>query len=488
MSNAPAPGTPIDRDGKYVLRDLLGVGGMAEVYRGYTAGEAGFRRTVAIKRVLSSYSDNAAFATMFISEARLASLLNHPCVVAVLDFSRDREGRLFQVIEYVDGVDLDKLMRPDADLPRAPGPILPDDVTSYILGEVLSGLHHAHTAVREDGKPLGIIHRDCTPSNVLISWEGAVKLSDFGVAKAMALTDATQSGSAKGKPAYMAPEQITGSASMDARVDLFAVGVILYELLVGRRPIDADNVQAMIFAVAEYGRGALVVPSAFEATGGTAHEGLSRLAARLMAPHPDNRPATAHDALVELRHVCSPANRTDLQRILARRWHNRAPRSAAELETPAYSLPTNIQAARAAAVAASRATVGHTPSPVGDLSRVAASRSGSRRALAVALAAIAVAFVTVTVAVMAGGGDPAVVTAPRADAVTVPIDGETAVDAGAPIDATPALDVVAPVDAAPVDAVPADAAPVDAGAHRRRASVRDAGRKMIDTDLKGGGS
>lgn len=485
MSNPPSTDTPIDRAGKYVLRDLLGVGGMAEVYRGYTTGAEGFARKVAIKRVLPSFSDNAAFSEMFINEARLASLLNHPCVVGVLDFDRDRDGRLFQVIEYVEGVDLDKLMSPDLTAPRGPGPVLPFEVTSYVLGEVLSGLHHAHTATH-DRKPLGIIHRDCTPSNVLISWEGAVKLSDFGVAKAMQATNATQSGTAKGKPSYMAPEQITGDAGMDARVDLFAVGVMLWELLVGRRPIEADNVQALIFAVAEYGRGSLVVPSASEATGGAAHEGLSRLAARLMAPHPDQRPATAHAALVELRHVCPPANRTDLERILARRWHNRAPRSAADLEPAAHSLPTNIGVARAAAAGASYATVGHTPSPIGDL--VTRTAAPPRRNLAVALGAGALVLAgVVTIAVLAGGGGgttqaPAAVAAPPLDAAVAPLA------AAPPGDAAPAVDDAPLVDAGPPDDAPVDAGPIDAGPRRRRPPASDAptGRRMIDTTLKGG--
>jgi len=477
---------PFDRAGKYVLGELLGVGGMAEVYRGSTVGPHGFTKKVAIKRVLAAFSANAAFSDMFINEARLAAMLNHPCVVAVLDFDRDPDGRLFQVIDYVDGVDLDKLLSPDsttASSSRPPGPVLPVEIISYVLCEVLSGLEHAHTASR-DGRPLGIIHRDCTPSNVFISWEGAVKLADFGVAKAMQATNATRSAAAKGKPAYMAPEQLYGAATMDGRVDLFAVGVMLYEMLTGYRPFAADTIEGLILAVADYGRGVIAIPSAYEATGGRAPEALSRFAARLMAAVPSERPANAHAALVELSQLCPPASRIDLARVLAQRWHNRAPRRA---ESPSYPVPTAVQVARAAPTVTSRGTVGHTPSPVGDLP--VGAKPSPRRGVALAVGAVVLVIAaSVTIVASSGGGD-----APQSAATgAADIDAINAMDAttSTPVDAA-VVDALA-ADALPLDASPQPDAPVarsvDAGPRRSPSSrPRPTGRHIIDTDLKGDG-
>lgn len=456
------PPTPIDQHGKYVLGALLGAGGMAEVYRGHTTGAAGFERRVAIKRVLGPYSSNAAFVEMFTSEARLAALLNHPCIVAVHDFAFDLEGRLFQVIEYVDGVDLEKLLASDARFAVAapalvpPGPLLPLDLISYILGDVLEALQHAHTAKNHAGRLLGIVHRDCTPSNVLLSWEGAVKLSDFGVAKAMQATNATRSGSAKGKPSYMAPEQLQGAADMDGRVDLFACGVMLYEMLTGRRPFIGDTMESLMFAVASYGRGELVLPSPIDVMRGSVPESLSRLAMRLMARLPVDRPPTARAALMELHQAQAPAQRGALALLLARRWHNKAPRSEAELLTPAHALPTHIAVARAGAAAASQATFGQTPPPMGDLALPSARTR--RRGLAVAITTSVVALGTAIMVAVWPTSARQSASAPSAVEGPLP-SVDAGVDTPDPEDARPTTDAA---QAAPTDAAIDAPAAVDA--------------------------
>ena len=420
-----ALGPPIDRAGKYRLGRLLGVGGMAEVHVGHVTGAEGFTRRVAIKRVLASYSENPVFARMFITEARLASMLASACVVAVLDFDRDREGRLFQVIEYVDGVDLEAVAPPGQGEPLMPPPI-----AAHVIEQVLTGLRHAHTAVHPTtGVPLGIIHRDCTPSNILLGWDGAVKLSDFGVAKARQATFAT-AGSVKGKPSYMAPEQLEAAPDMDGRVDLFAVGVVLWELLTGRRPFapHADTgVSAVLTRIALYGRGDLHVETAHAITGGAAPVALSNLAARLMAPRPAQRPAGAHEALAELR-ACGPiATADDLARYLAERFPDRTPRPvAARAAAPApHAVPTNVAAARAGPALAVRTIAPGQP----------AAPPRARAALAIALA--------VAGAAMAGGAVAIAIHKHRAAA--------RAVDA-------PATPEDAAVHAAP-DARAADAGP-----------------------------
>jgi serine/threonine-protein kinase len=225
--------------GKYRLDARLGGGGMAEVFLGSTVGAEGFSRKVAIKRVLPGFSENPAFAKMFIDEARISSRLVHPNIVSVVDFDRDPDGRLYLVMELVEGKDLDELGASGA---------LPVPVVIYVISEVLRGLGHAHDLPVTADAMRGIVHRDVSPHNVLLSWEGAVKVSDFGIAKARSASAATASELIKGKPAYMSPEQANGE-SLDGRSDLFAVGVMLWELLVGRRLFVGEDTRATLAAV-----------------------------------------------------------------------------------------------------------------------------------------------------------------------------------------------------------------------------------------------
>jgi serine/threonine protein kinase len=211
---------------------------MAEVFLGSTQGAEGFSRKVAIKRVLPGFSDNPSFAQMFVSEAQISAQLQHPNIVSVLDFDRDAENRLFLVMELVEGRDLDTLVQTG---------VLPWAVTIFVISEVLRGLGHAHD-LPVGGAIRGIVHRDVSPHNVLLSWEGAVKVSDFGIAKAKAASEATASVFIKGKPAYMSPEQANGEA-LDGRSDLFAVGIMLWEMLVGRRLFTGDDTRATLAAV-----------------------------------------------------------------------------------------------------------------------------------------------------------------------------------------------------------------------------------------------
>ncbi len=209
---------------KYRLGERIGGGGMAEVYRSTLVGAEGFSRTVAVKKILGSFSADPIFAEMFVNEANIASLLNHPNIVSVLDFDRDDSGQLFLVMELIEGCDLKQLV----DRGR-----LPFSIAGFIACEILRALAFAH-ALEQEGRPLSIVHRDISPHNVLVSWDGAVKLSDFGIAKAAEATRVTQSGLIKGKIGYMSPEQVEG-LPLDGRSDLFAVGILLHEILTGQR-------------------------------------------------------------------------------------------------------------------------------------------------------------------------------------------------------------------------------------------------------------
>lgn len=209
---------------KYRIGSRLGGGGMAEVYLGSATGAEGFARTVAIKRVLPAYSGDEQFSRMFIEEARVCSQLAHANIVSVSDFDRDEAGQLMLVMELVEGKDLAALM--------ATG-MLPLPVVIYVIEQVLRGLGYAHELPHQ-GAMKGIVHRDVSPHNVLLSWQGAVKVSDFGIAKAWQTSQATGTLSLKGKPAYMSPEQARGEP-LDGRSDLFAVGIMLFELITGQR-------------------------------------------------------------------------------------------------------------------------------------------------------------------------------------------------------------------------------------------------------------
>jgi eukaryotic-like serine/threonine-protein kinase len=215
----------------YRLEERVGVGGMAEVYRAQRLGPGGFAKQVAVKRVLPDLGRDSTFLQMFLDEARLQAQLSSPGLVQVFDFGQEA-GTYYLVMEYVDGVDLAALL-------HTVGPLEP--ALAVHLGRQLSAaLADVHRAVGTDGLPLGIVHRDVTPGNVLCGRDGHVKLGDFGVAKARARSVRTERGAVKGKLAYLAPEQVRGD-EVDARTDLYALGLVLFEALTGTRYLDAPG-------------------------------------------------------------------------------------------------------------------------------------------------------------------------------------------------------------------------------------------------------
>ncbi|MCU0693600.1 MAG: serine/threonine protein kinase, partial [Polyangiaceae bacterium] len=215
--------------GRYQLFDRIGVGGMAEIFLARARTELGVARLVVVKQILPQLSGNEMFADMLIAEAKLAARLSHANVVQVFDLGR-HEDVLFIAMEYVEGFDLNDLLRRCA-RSRIP---LPVDFALLIVMEALRGLGYAHRCAGDSGAPIGIVHRDVSPSNVLISFEGEVKLCDFGIARANDMADLLSDEVIKGKAGYMSPEQARGE-SLDARADLFAAGIVLWELLAGRK-------------------------------------------------------------------------------------------------------------------------------------------------------------------------------------------------------------------------------------------------------------
>jgi serine/threonine-protein kinase len=283
---------------------------MAEVFLGSMLGAEGFQRRVAIKRVLPGFSENPAFAQMFIGEAQISSQLQHANIVSVLDFDRDPEGRLFLVMELVEGKDLDALASSGA---------LPIPVIIYVIAEMLRGLGHAHDLPVGAGMR-GIVHRDVSPHNVLLSWDGAVKVSDFGIAKAKQASEATASVFIKGKPAYMSPEQANGQ-SLDGRSDLFAVGVMLWEMLCGRRLFVGEDTRATLAAVL-FGQ----IPRPRQLRNDVPKD-LERVVMKLLERDLPARYATAEDAIHDLLECTDApkAGRELLMKTMAERFPGQAP-------------------------------------------------------------------------------------------------------------------------------------------------------------------
>jgi serine/threonine-protein kinase len=240
-----SPAVPARIVGRYALYEEIASGGMATVHLGRLLGPVGFSRTVAIKMLHPQFAKDPDFAAMFIDEAHLASRVRHPNVVQMLDVV-SRDGEILLVMEYVHGESFAFLQR----ALEARGKRLPARVTCNIVAAALQGLHAAHEAVGEGGMPLGIVHRDVSPQNILVGVDGVARMLDFGVAKAIGRAHATREGQIKGKLRYMAPEQILGG-EVGPRTDLWAASVMLWEALTGQRLFSADNDVALLRQVLE---------------------------------------------------------------------------------------------------------------------------------------------------------------------------------------------------------------------------------------------
>lgn len=224
--------------GRYETIFRIGAGGMAEVFAARLVGEAGFERLVAIKRLLSHLAEDPQSVARFLDEGRLAARVVHPHVVQTLDLGRSDEGEPFLVLELIVGSTLEELIRRPT-LPSVP-------VTLSWLAQSAEGLHAAHIARGPDGTPLGLVHRDVSPHNILVGLDGDARISDFGIAQAVQLKTArTPTGQVTGKFAYFSPEQAMGRP-LDARSDVFALGIVAWEALTGRRLFQADS-PAQIF-------------------------------------------------------------------------------------------------------------------------------------------------------------------------------------------------------------------------------------------------
>jgi len=214
-----------DRVGRYELLQPLGAGGMAELFRARATGPAGFEREVVIKRILPTHREDAEFIRMFEDEARILGLMHHPNVVEAYDFGEEG-GAPYLALEYVDGPSLSRVLRTLRSTNRNMSPA----IAAFIARDLCRALDYVHNLRDANGVRLDVIHRDVTPSNIVLASTGTVKLLDFGVASFRAAAQLSRTGTVKGKPAYLAPEQLEGK-DLDGRVDLFALGIVLHEML-----------------------------------------------------------------------------------------------------------------------------------------------------------------------------------------------------------------------------------------------------------------
>jgi eukaryotic-like serine/threonine-protein kinase len=440
---------------------------MGAVHLGRVVGVGGFSRTVAIKRLHSFHAKNPEFVAMFLDEARLAARIRHPNVVPTLDVVEDG-AEVFLVMEYVEGDSLSGLSR----IQDRAGGRIPADIVSAVMSNVLHGLHAAHEAADERGQPLNLVHRDVSPQNVMVGADGVARVFDFGVAKAAGRLQTTREGTIKGKFAYMAPEQLEGSAAMDRRSDIYAAAIVLWEALCAKRLFEGDH-EAIVLARAIKGGAAppsSIVPELPPAVDAIVARGLSKA--------PNDRYPDARAMALALESAISPATPA---RVAS--WVNDLASDAirertaivARIESSGACAP--IQPARDAPLSPADARVVAAPpdvsSQVSTIAVSGAPRSRDKTRLLAIVAAIAAACIALAIVALNATSRttpqlPAIASAPSVAApVSSDIQSPPTPEAG-----TAALS--APTDAGNPAATPARSARVPTGAAATAASPKTA--------------
>ena len=286
----------VPRIGRYQILERIGAGGMAEAFRARASGPGGYQRDLIIKRILPHLARETDFIRSFVDEAKILGMLNHPNVVGVYDFGVD-EDRHYLALEFLDGPSvaeiLTRVKKRDGQIPVA--------VAAYIAREVCKGLAAVHALRGPDGRALEVIHRDVSPSNVMTTTAGAVKLLDFGLAKIGAAQKVTKQGYIKGKAGYLAPEQIKG-APIDSRVDIFSLGVVLHEMLCLEHLFYGEGGDiATVYRIIE-----MEIPPPSRARG-EVPAAIDEIVFKALARDPDKRYATAADMARDLDDVVTAA-------------------------------------------------------------------------------------------------------------------------------------------------------------------------------------
>lgn len=452
--------------GRYTLHGEIAHGGMATVHVGRLMGPVGFSRTVAVKRLHSNFAKDPEFVAMFMDEARVASRIQHPHVVSIIDVVAEK-GELLLVMDYVQGESVSRLLRAS----RSLGELVDPRIAVKVLSEVLGGLHAAHEARSERGLPLGIVHRDVSPQNVLIGVDGVAHVIDFGVAKAAGRMQHTRDGQIKGKLAYMAPEQIRG-ASVDRRTDIYAASAVLWEMLAGRRLFTGDDATLM-FAV-------LTTPiSPPSASNPAVPPELDAVVMKGLQRNPDKRYATALEMADALEAALAPASSREVARWLER--------LAGQALLQRASLVAEIESLSGAEVPPARAELISELSDISGGSPAAAERAAESPA-AVPDSPSAVPVVKQekdshrTIWLMAGLSLTMIAAAAsflawRLAVVSARPDappGLSAAAPSAPAQSTPALPAASPSDAPPAVSVAASGSPAEPPATAGSSSAKPA--------------
>ncbi len=441
---------PSSEFGQYTLLERIAVGGMAEVWKARMKGVEGFQKTVAIKKILPHLTDSSDFVTMFIDEAKLAAQLNHNNIIHIYDLGKIGDD-YFIAMEFVDGKDLRSILNSA----RAESRPLPLGLALMVGSRLASALDHAHRQKDFEGRALGLVHRDVSPQNVLISYEGDIKLCDFGIVKAVTKASKTQMGALKGKLQYMSPEQAWGRP-VDARSDIFSLGSLLFEMLTGRRLFSGESEMSVLDAVRE---GRIQAPRDLDPR---LPLEVNALVLKALARDPDDRFLTAGEMQREIDGILASLKPTPSQADLGAYLHQLFAAEAHAGAAPA------IAAAMPAASPASRSTAGApsaaVPARPADVAVVAPTgvskieeADGGRSSKMLWIAIGGVAAAGLLVYVLLGRGKPAA--APAAPAGT---EAPAVAGANGAVDANhPATDVVAAGTAAPATTTPVAGQNVD---------------------------
>jgi hypothetical protein len=438
--------------GRYTLYDKIASGGMATLYFGRLLGPSGFARTVAVKCLHPQFAQDPDFSAMFLDEARLVSRIRSPYVVPTLDVVSE-DGELAIVMEYCHGESLGALIRSvsdaDSDAGSSAPPEVPVGVAVSVLGDVLQGLQAAHDARSEHGTPLGIVHRDVSPQNILVGTDGLAHLIDFGVAKATGRSQTTREGQLKGKLAYMAPEQLRGEP-VTRRSDLYAASVVLWETLVGQRLFRADDEGATVTRVL---MGQVQPPSKAvhrhrDPADVQAIERLDAVVMRGLDRDPVRRFETAHDMAAAIERCLTPASAAEVTR-----WLEQAAGPALRRRAAAIAA---IEAGASEASTRLRKGGGHEPaqptreeaSSISVVSGVTAAPSGRRWRAALVLAVGILLSAVIVAARSPWRGSPAV----RSSVATAP--SSVASSEPGPADSIPAAATDPPPNTPPAIALP----------------------------------
>ncbi len=302
--------------GRYEILRRLAKGGMAEVFLGRAKGQGGYQKLAAIKRILPHLAEDHSFVGMFIDEARISAGLSHSNIAQIFDFGQAGSS-FFIAIEYVRGVDVRAILTHY----HKKEEVAPPALVAYVLSRVAGALDYAHHKPDDNGQPLRIIHRDVSPTNVLVSFEGEVKLIDFGIAKAVKRTEETAVGTLKGKCSYMSPEQVT-AGNLDMRSDIFSLGTVLYEMLTGEHPFRAADELITLDRI----RKAEPAPPSQLVTSVPAE--LEAICLRALSHAPGDRYATAGEMEAELERFShtTPLTRRELSEWIKRAFKKRLER------------------------------------------------------------------------------------------------------------------------------------------------------------------